>query len=379
MKRKSLPPLLPPVPKSPAYSLSNLFASLFGKVPAGDLQKKWSTTYSKMLELSEVLERNEKLPGARVYNMRAYDLVMDSDKNKPRKATQKYAPPELKTMFDFVNSFDGEPSSRFLSPRIAPLIPEKRQTKGFLSPSLFPFYKDNTEEQILPIPKVRMLRFELFSGFLVLEDVGLKEKDREKVLHTIMEVTGARETMDKAMVAMLKEYDVMPRVNREEALWEAIGKIAGKMHRQKRQLKALQPSFLSPAIFTPVYGPSILGPVALSPSLFSPVFLAPNVLSPGALSPGIGNPVFLSPFVLSPEALSPSGLAATVLSPNALSPSILNPSFLTTSILSPFALSPSILSPSVLGASVLSPNAFSPDVLSKSYLHQSVLSPSFMS
>uniref|UniRef100_A0A0K0D8Y5 GLOBIN domain-containing protein n=1 Tax=Angiostrongylus cantonensis TaxID=6313 RepID=A0A0K0D8Y5_ANGCA len=82
MKRKSLPPLLSPVPRGPVYSLSNLFASLFGKVPESDLQKKWSTTYSKMLELSEVLERNEKLPGARVYNMRAYDLVMDGNKNK---------------------------------------------------------------------------------------------------------------------------------------------------------------------------------------------------------------------------------------------------------------------------------------------------------
>ncbi|KAJ1365003.1 Pfam:DUF644 [Parelaphostrongylus tenuis] len=97
-------------------------------------------------------------------------------------------PPELKKIFDLVNFFKEGPTSRILSPRIAPVIPEKRRTKGLLSPSLFPFYKDDTEDQIMPIPKAR-----------VLEDVGFDDKDREKMLAMIMEVTNARDTVDKAM------------------------------------------------------------------------------------------------------------------------------------------------------------------------------------
>ncbi|KAE9417701.1 hypothetical protein Angca_000750, partial [Angiostrongylus cantonensis] len=63
-------------------------------------------------------------------------------------------PPYLKKVFDLVNSFEGPQYSRILSPRVAPVVPEKYRNKGFLSPSLFPFYSDNTEEQILSIPKV---------------------------------------------------------------------------------------------------------------------------------------------------------------------------------------------------------------------------------
>ncbi|VDM64709.1 unnamed protein product [Angiostrongylus costaricensis] len=69
-------------------------------------------------------------------------------------------PPYLKKVLDLVNSFEGARNSRILSPRFAPVVPEKRRNKGFLSPSLFPFYSDNTEEQILPIPKVcALLRY----------------------------------------------------------------------------------------------------------------------------------------------------------------------------------------------------------------------------
>uniref|UniRef100_A0A0K0D2U0 Uncharacterized protein n=1 Tax=Angiostrongylus cantonensis TaxID=6313 RepID=A0A0K0D2U0_ANGCA len=62
-------------------------------------------------------------------------------------------PPFLKKVFDLVNSFKGGPSSRILSPRIAPVVPQIRPHKGVLSPSVFPFYNDEREEQILPIPK----------------------------------------------------------------------------------------------------------------------------------------------------------------------------------------------------------------------------------
>ncbi|KAK6022716.1 hypothetical protein OSTOST_11573, partial [Ostertagia ostertagi] len=99
---------------------------------------------------------------------------------------QVFVPPFLKNMFDIVKSFKGSPNARILSPRIAPLMPDKADTKRVLSPSLFPFYKDETEEQIMPVPKI-------------LESAGLNERDRKKVLEMVMEVSGARETVENAM------------------------------------------------------------------------------------------------------------------------------------------------------------------------------------
>lgn len=44
---------------------------------------------------------------------------------------------------------------QFLSPRFAPVMPDKLDSSGgFLSPSVLAFYKDDTEQQIAPIPKV---------------------------------------------------------------------------------------------------------------------------------------------------------------------------------------------------------------------------------
>ncbi|KAJ1365002.1 hypothetical protein KIN20_025206 [Parelaphostrongylus tenuis] len=88
MRRESLPPLLSPLPTSPVHKLSNLFVSIFGKVPINDARKKWSATYSKLLELSQLLEKNETLPGAKVYSTRVYDLVMDNDQNEQKNYTQ---------------------------------------------------------------------------------------------------------------------------------------------------------------------------------------------------------------------------------------------------------------------------------------------------
>ncbi|KHJ86269.1 hypothetical protein OESDEN_13985 [Oesophagostomum dentatum] len=140
-----------------------------------------------MAKLANVIDSNEKLPGARVYNTRIYDLVIDS--KETRQENGAYIPPFLQSAFDIINSFNGQKNARVLSPRIAPLVPDKL-SKRILSPSLFPFYKDDSEQQILPVPKV-------------LEAAGLNEKDRERVLEMVMEVSGARDTVDKAMKARL--------------------------------------------------------------------------------------------------------------------------------------------------------------------------------
>ncbi|VDM64348.1 unnamed protein product [Angiostrongylus costaricensis] len=436
-ERKSLPPLMSPSPTSPIHRMSKLFTSLFAKERKVDLRRKWSATYNKMIELSKVLEENEELPGARVFSTRVYDLVMDNAKNTSANHVQVDMPPFLKKVFDLVSSFKGGSSSRILSPRIAPVVPQIRPRKGVLSPSVFPFYNDEREEQILPIPKVlrnldsfalgkKLLsaterigeRFEKLRnslsnvqkkemdkrGFTFLEPTQMKKlyKMREDISFFVdlSNNLGTHHTHQSASTrscnppelpidlerlkvpevgAMLDEYDALPKEHREETLWEAIAKIAGKTHRRKRQISVLTPSILSPVLFSPVFGASILGPVALSPSVFSPVILAPSVLSPVMLSPSVGVPVILSPSVLSPSVLNPGFLNVAVLSPSALAPSVLSPEVASLSILSPFVLSPSILSPAALAGSVLSPGALSPNILGRGFLIATVLSPSFLS
>ena len=65
-------------------------------------------------------------------------------------------------------------------------MPDKSDVRGKLSPSILSFYNDESEDQIVPIPKL-------------LEATGMNEKDREIILETVMELSGARETVDEAM------------------------------------------------------------------------------------------------------------------------------------------------------------------------------------
>uniref|UniRef100_A0A7I4Y765 Uncharacterized protein n=1 Tax=Haemonchus contortus TaxID=6289 RepID=A0A7I4Y765_HAECO len=435
-KSGTLPPLFAQTTKSPLHNVADLFVSLFGKVPVTDLSKKWSTTYKNLEKMANVLESNEKLPGARVYHTRVYDIVLE---NNVTKQSEVLVPPYLQSVFDLVNSFKNGGNARILSPRIAPLMPDKAKRKGFLSPSVFPFYKDDTEEQILPIPKL-------------LEETGMSEKDREKVFEMIMEVSGARDAADNALKilqhlssfglgekilavsehvaetfeqlrssmsgeqnndlkkkgytfleqaqwkklhedqdlhepevkAMVDEYGSLTKEQREEALWEAISNIAGlnKRRRHKRQfrtLSVLAPTVLSPYQFAPVFGLSVLGPVVLSPNTFSPLLLDPSVLGPWVLSPSVPLPFIISPYLLSPYVLSPLVMAPFVFSPYVLSPNVINPYVLSPVVLSPMVLCPDVISPMVLAGSVLSPSVASPSVLSKSYLMADVLSPTVFS
>ncbi|WKX97403.1 hypothetical protein Q1695_013228 [Nippostrongylus brasiliensis] len=429
------PPIKEHMARSPVHKLTDLFVSLFGKVSTKDLHSKWSTTYKNIEELVKTLENNEKLPGARVYNARIYDLVVNEGTTKVNEAMKVDVPPFLQSAFDIVKAFEGGENARVLSPRIAPLLPDRNHKKGFLSPAVFPFYKDDAEEQILPVPDM-------------LEEAGLNEKDREKVLEMVMEVSGARETVDKAMKvlqhlnsfglgdklfsvsekvaesferlrsslrksqtrqldkrgytfmtsiqmrklhrdhglnepeikAMVDGYSTMTKEERENALWQAIAEIAGfRKHRRKRQIAVLQPFVLSPFMFTPIFGLTILGPVVLSPNIFSPLILNPAVFSPYVLSPAFPLPFILSPYVLSPYVLNPLVMAPYVLTPYALSPNVITPYVLSPLILSPLVLCPDLLSPMVLSGPILSPSLLSPTILSKSYLMASVLSPSFLS
>lgn len=434
-QQRTVPSLLEPSSHSATHRLAKLFVSLFSKTPLSDVTTRWSVTYKKMVELKEKLEENENLPGREVYDRRIYDMVINDGSEHSHEKSEPFIPPFLKNIVGVVKSFSGVGNARILSPRLAPLMPDKAATRGFLSPALFPFYKDDAEEQILPIPKM-------------LEDSGLNEKDRERVLEMVMEVSGARGTVENAMKVLehlssfglgnevmsvsekvgesferlrasfsrrqrddldtqgytlmnvdqmrtlhqdqglnvsevaeqVEHYSRLSDFERKDALWETVAELAGrKQRRSRRQVSVLQPFVLSPYQFAPVFGLSILGPVVLSPNIFSPLILNPAVLSPWVMSPAIPLPFIVSPYVLSPYVLSPLVMAPFILNPYVLSPNVINPYVLSPLILSPLVLCPDVISPMTLGGSVLSPAVLSPSVLSKSYVMAAVLSPSVLS
>lgn len=415
---------------------------------SSDGASKWANSYKSLLKIKKSLDESAKQPGAKVYDFRMFDLVLDNDRPTKSKGEKSVIPPIVEEAYKLIHTFEGKSKEvgdssniKFLSPRFASIMPDKADVRGSLSPSILSFYKDDTEDQLLPIPKL-------------LEATGMTEKDREDVLEMIMETAGARQIIDDAtkmlsstelfgmkgelqevterMIRIFKnleetfdplqqkdlkkrgftfletnqlddlhkteglaehageidfdihEYGNQTRSQREQALWLRVAEIAanGTKTRSKRQIEWLlvgKPTILSPYMFTPILGFSVLGPVVLSPSLFSPLLLNPAVLSPYVLSPAVGMPFILSPYLLSPYVLSPLIMAPFILNPYVLSPNVINPYVLSPLILSPLVLCPDLVSPMVLGGSILSPGVLSPSVFSKSFLMVSVLSPTVLS
>ncbi|KAK0393855.1 hypothetical protein QR680_000435 [Steinernema hermaphroditum] len=409
----------------------------------------WVKTYNHLLDLKETMEEKKQMPGARAFDYRLFDLVMDNDKPTKSPKEKMHGPSLMDAAIDLVESVTGKKNRkvreqsnvRFMSPRIAPLMPDKMETKSrHLSPSILAFYNDEAEGGIASIPKV-------------LEATGMTPKDRDSVIEMLMEVSGARKNVNMALDILnhlnfrglkgevlevterlsgafktlaksffgyqeddiknrgftfletnqieriyrdhgvnnpndvdfnLHEYGNLSRSDREAALWERIELLAENTtethHRHKRTLVSIaSPTVLSPYMFTPIFGLSILGPVVLSPSLFSPLILNPSVLGPFVLSPAVAMPFILSPYLLSPYVLTPIVMAPFILNPYVLSPNIINPYVLSPLVLSPLVLCPDVLSPQALGGAILSPSVASPAVLTESYLMASVLSPSFLS
>ncbi|WKX95764.1 hypothetical protein Q1695_012316 [Nippostrongylus brasiliensis] len=442
------PSLLSRAEKSVVSRVTRLVKTVLHPNEAANKTSKWSESYKALLQIKKALDDKAKQPGARVYDFRMYDLVLGNEKPTRTKGEKNVIPPVVQDAYNLIRTLEGKSKEvgdssniKFLSPRFAAIMPDKADIRGSLSPSILSFYKDDAEDQLLPIPKL-------------LDATGMSGKDRDEMLEMVMEITGARQIIDDAMKTLsntelfgmqgelkevtermtkiftslkksfsrpqrkemkrrgftflntkqlkqlhkqeglakhagemefdMDEYGNQTRSQREQALWLRVAEIAanGTKNRSKRQitwLSVMKPTVLSPYMFTPVFGLTVLGPVVLSPSLFSPLLLNPAVLSPYVLSPAVGMPFILSPYLLSPYVLSPLVMAPFILNPYVLSPNVINPYVLSPLILSPLVLCPDLVSPMVLGGSILSPGVLSPSVLSKSFLMASVLSPTVLS
>uniref|UniRef100_A0A0K0DEU4 SPX domain-containing protein n=1 Tax=Angiostrongylus cantonensis TaxID=6313 RepID=A0A0K0DEU4_ANGCA len=391
-----VPALLAPSTASPVHRVSDLFLSLFTNVSPSAMPTRWSTTYRKMLELHQKLEENKKMPGAQIYNRRIYDIVMDTKQDE--NSYEAVIPGFLKSVVDVVKSFNKAGNSRILSPRLVPLLPDKASSNGFLSPALFPLYKDETEPQILPIPKVGFLfnvsslNFVLCLCFLCLvvflynarlANLSFQISDSFERLRSSFSKDQSDDLKQRGFTFM--RVSQMKKLLKEQGyaiIFDIMHLLLNFSRRSKRQIQpvtVLSPLVLSPYQFAPVFGFTILGPVVLSPNIFSPLILNPSLLGPWVLSPAFPLPFILSPYLLSPYVLSPLVMAPFVLSPYVLSPNVINPYVLSPVILSPTVLCPDVLSPMVLGGPILSPSVLSPGVLSKSFVMASVLSPTLLS
>ncbi|KAI6242108.1 hypothetical protein M3Y99_00251100 [Aphelenchoides fujianensis] len=407
--------LLTSADKSPVSRIANLI-STFARAPdqnetetrtAKERVNRWSHTYKKLLDMKKTMEERENSPGARVYSHRMYDLVLDSE--RPSMSPKQSKRPEglVQMAMDLFSRVSGDKArgerqksnTKILSPRFAPLMPDKVETEvAQLSPTILSFYEEpNNTANIASIPTI-------------LKATGMDKKDSDAVMATIMDVSGARDTVEDALHTlndlnffgiegeimsvtenMAKIYDQLEgsmkkqqnrdldkkgftfldkgqlnkiyrdsalkvpeealdfddyaeldAEHREEALWKTIKKIAINKPDEPRAKGNGTAGHRSKR---DLVTPSILQPVVLAPFMFAPVFglvvLGPTVLSPNIFSPLILNPSVLSPYVLSPAVGIPFilTLGGAILSPSVASPAVFTETFLMANILSPSFLS----------------------------------------
>ncbi|MCP9261547.1 MLt-TeN (Mlt-10) related [Dirofilaria immitis] len=308
----------------------------------------WTKTYEQITELKKQMDQRLESSNARVYNLRLFDLVLGNEK------------------------------------RTRPKVLMQSQNR-ILSPAILSFYKDDSSDSIVPLPKaVLEMVMDVSGARIAIEMISdiFKETNIFVLKDTIFEATKrinqAFKTLEKSFSIEqrnemesrgimksedikfdLEKYEQLNGKQREEAL--------KNIEKTSSNIIAYTNHFITIHVF-PIFGLSILGPVVLSPSIFSPLILNPSILSPYVLSPGIFLPFLLSPYILSLYVLSPLVGAPYILSPYVLSPNVINPYLLSPLVLSPYILSPDIISPQVLGGQILSPYAFSPSIYTDSVL-----------
>ncbi|KIH52826.1 hypothetical protein ANCDUO_17064 [Ancylostoma duodenale] len=149
-------------------------------------------------------------------------------------------------LVDSVSKHTNDVNSQFLSPRILPLLPDKYSaSKKLLSPDLFPFYKDDTGNSVLPIPEV-------------LEKSGLNPKDRDSILELVMDVAGVNDVVEnsldllKNMKSVGLDKDLMKITSAIDAAFDDIKN--SLLAEQRKELAGRQFSFLNKDQLSRLYG-----------------------------------------------------------------------------------------------------------------------------
>ncbi|KAI1712583.1 moulting cycle domain-containing protein [Ditylenchus destructor] len=406
-------------------------------------KEKWSQMYSKLLKIKRQNDAKKKSPGAKVYDLRMYDLVLgnDSPSISPKK---KFTPEGILeaglSLIDRMNAPENVKNrqgsnSKWLSPRFAPLMPDKTETdpsSSHLSPTIFALYEthENDSMNIASVPKM-------------LKATGMGKRDRESVIEMLMDITGTSNHVEDALGLLANGtnffgidgeiFDANDRISsayqklensfnvdqsnqidnngfaflEESQLFDLfrdqkadIPKEALRLNDYVR-LKSVEEK--TESLWRRIYRIAKNIPDDIADKLDArrvarhvhhrrfrhkrrrdprqipePSVLKPVVLAPYMFTPTFGL-VVLGPVVLSPNLFSPLILNPSVLSPYVLSPAVGMPFILSPYVLGPYILSPLVMAPFILSPYVLSPNIINPYVLSPLILSPLVLCPDVLS
>ncbi|KAE9552786.1 hypothetical protein FO519_004003 [Halicephalobus sp. NKZ332] len=398
--------------------------------------RTWEKTYERLARVRKASDDQKRVPGAKVYEHRMYDIVLDREQ-PTLSPSERRSPAGIVhqamnllsniTTHNSIKDAHQVPGSRVLSPRFMPLTPadDGKQVQRTLSPDILSLYKDSNENGTLTFNKVGNVPN-------ILKTLGLTEKDRNKIMQMVMDITGSSASIDEA----LKIYEYLgmfdkdvsgPILDATERIMASFSKLEDNLHLpQKFKYEKKGFSFIKKAqlqklmrdqgvkddeidladfdIYDKMTDEQMeeslwmtIENIANNITIQRPsqsgnstrskrelvIVLQPTILAPLLFTVQTGLsilvPLILAPYIFGPFILGPLILTPFVLTPYILSPNILNPYVITSLILSPVALSPDILSPMVISASVLSPTVLSPAVLTPTYLTGSVLSPTFLS
>lgn len=295
-------------------------------------------------------------------------------------------------LVDAVQKHNKDANADFLSPRFLPIMPEKLNTKRFgafggreqnqqfgerkghkntkkfdyrrlLSPDMFPLYRDESENSVLPLPNV-------------LEKAGIESKDRDNVLELVMDLTGVNNVVDDALdlVKGLRKQGLdKDLVDMSSLIDTAYSTLAGTLTApQNLDFANKKFSFMNKAQMESLYGEKGIYNTSVSQlpfdidevSAMTPeqkeesIRLTIRELAKGngaqggykrrskrqtvSLFGGLYRIVFLNPTVFSPQAFAPTINQLSVLGPLVISPQLFCPS-----VLSPLLMSLPVISPQV--------------------------------
>ncbi|CAJ0945961.1 unnamed protein product, partial [Mesorhabditis belari] len=177
---------------SPVQRISKMVINMVRGKNGTERVGGWAKTYEAILSMKKTMDKQAKEPGAKVYDLRMYDLVLGRDTPSEDLFQRANHPEFIGETYGLASRMGGNKNNmKFLSPRIAPVMPDKYgyAHKRQLSPSILSFYKDEAEDQILPLPEI-------------LEASGMKGRDQTSMLEMIMEVSGAKDVVNDAMKAV---------------------------------------------------------------------------------------------------------------------------------------------------------------------------------
>ncbi|XGW25431.1 hypothetical protein V3C99_006673 [Haemonchus contortus] len=447
---KSIPSLVTPN-KTPVKVLTKMLGSIW-RVANNRTVTQQTSIHNSFKNLQQLQAKVSETRNAGQFKHRMLDMVVGKDNPLRRRKSftdrfrdlmpERSVDESVYGLVDTVSKHTNDVNPQFLSPRILPLLPSKYSApKSLLSPDLFPFYKDDTGNSVLPIPEV-------------LEKSGLDGNDRGAVLELIMDVAGVNDIVEKSLNLMkdmqrvgldkdlvsitnaidrafielertlkadqrrdlagrqysyltkeqlvqlygengimntttaslpfdVDEFDSMSKSERDEALKNTIRLMADDpkaLYRHRRQKRTIKIQYFRHTTLAPyAFAPTINVLNILGPVTLSPSLFSPNVLSPLLLSPPVISPQVGNPLIFSPYVLGPNTISAAVMNAYVFSPYVLSPNVINPYVLSPLILSPYVLCPDVVSPTILSGVVLSPSVLSPSIFTESALSINVLS